>query len=347
MKKVVVAVIFLVMLNTIAFAGVEIPEYIKVKLKDGSVIEVELETYLYSVVQSEMGIKYQTSDMDVDEYEAVPLEALKAQAVASRSYAVYNILELGEDADYHVESTTTSQVYTQNANINARVKKAVDKTAGQVITYDDEVACGYFFSTSGGHTESSENVWFAALPYVKGVEDKYEIEVNNKTTWVTSYSFDDIEQLVPSIGKFKSIKIVERSENDRVIELKIKGTKSSVTLSKSGIRSTLGTSKLRSQWFDVEVDEDNETITFSGRGFGHGVGMSQNGAIGMALEGFDYDEILEWYYTDIEIYGASTKKDDDEKYPEQYIEIEENEKERPLLQKLINVCSTNWILEIV
>lgn len=129
--------------------------------------------------------------------------------------------------------------------------------------------------------------------------------------------------------------------------MKIKGTKSSVTLSKSGIRSTLGTSKLRSQWFDVEVDEDNETITFSGRGFGHGVGMSQNGAIGMALEGFDYDEILEWYYTDIEIYGASTKKDDDEKYPEQYIEIEENEKERPLLQKLINVCSTNWILEIV
>lgn len=341
MKKFFCIILFVIVFSTVSFAGVDVPEYIRVKLSDGTIEEVELDTYLYSVVQSEMGVSYKASGMSKS--EAVPIDALKAQAVASRSYAVYNINKAGEDAEFHVTASTSSQVYNHNVNINANVKKAVDETSGQVITYDDEVACAYFFSTSGGQTESSENVWYSEVPYLKAVEDKYEIEVDNKSSWTAVYSISDIENKFPEIGDFKSIKILEYSDNDRVIELKIKGTDGSKILTKNSIRTALGATKLKSQWFDVEVDEDE--IIFTGRGYGHGVGMSQNGAIGMALNGFSYDEILKWYYTDIEILGIENSRNDINKYPEQHIEIDKREKERPLLNKLVNACSTNWLLE--
>jgi stage II sporulation protein D len=344
MKNFFCILLFVIMINTVAFASSELPEYIRVKLKDGSIIEVELETYLYSVVQSEMGISYKSTDMT--ESEPVPLEALKAQAVASRSYAISKINSLGEDAEYHVQSTTTSQVYNENANINKNVKKAVDETAGQVMTYDDEIICAYFFSTSGGYTEAPENVWPSSVPYLKAVKDEYEIEVDNCTTWKAVYTMAEISSKIGNIGKVEDVKILERSENDRVTKLKIIGDKGTKILEKDKIRAVLGATKLRSQWFDVEIDGDD--VIFTGRGNGHGVGMSQNGAIGMALKGFDYEEILEWYYTDIEILGSksnnSSNSNDDNKYPEQHIEIDEEEtKSKPLLEKLVNVLSTNWL----
>ncbi|MBQ9280537.1 MAG: SpoIID/LytB domain-containing protein [Clostridia bacterium] len=345
--------------SSVSFAStkIDIPEYIRVKLNDGSIERIELDTYLYSVVQSEMGLYYKASGMK--SAERVPLEALKAQAVASRSYAVYNILNASHVADYDVTSTTSSQVYKSNANIDSLVKKAVDETSGQVITYDDEVACAYFFSTSGGYTESSENVWYAALPYLRGVEDEYEIEVDNNSFWTARYTVAEIEGKFPEIGNLKNVKIVEKSENGRVIELKISGSDASKILLKNGIRTSLGASKLKSQWFKVELDDDE--IIFTGKGYGHGVGMSQNGAIGMALEGFTYDEILEWYYTDIEIYGFSgttkrgnsSTKNDDKKNQNTDDESEEKEEEivieeeKPMLEKLTAFCTTNWMLKML
>lgn len=345
MKKFFCVLLFVIILNTMVFAGNDLPEYIRVQLKDGSIIEVELETYLYSVVQSEMGIEYKTSGMI--EGEPVPIEALKAQAVASRSYAVSKINSAGEDAEYHVKSTTSSQVYKENANINKNVKKAVDETAGQVITYNDEIVCAYFFSTSGGCTEAPENVWYASLPYLKGVDDKYEIEVDNCTTWKATYTLSEISSKVGNIGKINDIEILERSENNRVTKLMITGSNGYKVLEKDKIRSTLGTTRIRSQWFDVEIDGSN--VIFTGRGNGHGVGMSQNGAIGMALNGFDYEEILNWYYTDIEILGVdSGNSKADDRYPEQHIEIEEDEvKNRPLLEKLTSICSKNWLVDSI
>ncbi|MBQ8298940.1 MAG: SpoIID/LytB domain-containing protein [Clostridia bacterium] len=351
MKKIFTLLFFITMINSIVFAGrgIDIPEYILVKTGDGKIEEIELDTYLYSVVQSEMGTKYKASGMSNS--DDVPLEALKAQAVASRSYAVYNILRADEDADYHVTSTVTSQVYNKNANIADIVKEAVDETTGQVITYDDEVACAYFFSTSGGHTEAPENVWSSAIPYLKGVEDEYEIEVDNKTSWTVIYTQSDLKKLFPKLGEIKDIIIEEYSENDRVVELKIVGSKGKETLTKNNIRMKMGTGKLRSQWFDVEFD-GNEAV-FEGRGFGHGIGMSQNGAIGMALEGFSYDEILEWYYTDIEIYGFddySYRYDEDDYDEEYYIpeeELEEVELPKPLLEKTIEICTTNWLANYI
>ncbi len=354
MKKIFSILFFITVLNTITFAGVEIPEYIKVQMSDDEIIEIELEEYLYSVVQSEMGLYYKTVDMNKS--ARVPLEALKAQAVASRSYAVYKIEHSAEDAEFHVTSTTSSQVY-KDIEADELVKQAVDETIGQVITYDDEIACAYFSSTSGGHTEAPENVWSSKLPYLKGVEDTYEIEVEGKSSWTATYTVEDLKDKFSDIGNIKDIEIIDISENDRVIELEIIGSKGSTVLLKNNIRTKLGTSKLKSQWFEVKFDGD-EAI-FEGRGFGHGIGMSQNGAIGMALEDFTYDEILHWYYTDIEILGFEESEDyvskndryDIDENIEESENFENNDKEipdeepKPMLDKLIAVCTTNWIME--
>lgn len=375
MKKFITILCFFMMINSVVFAAstIEIPEYILVKTKEGIVKEVELEEYLYSVVQSEMGTKYLASGMSKS--KDVPLESLKAQAVASRSYAAYKIVNAGEDAEYHVTSNVSSQVYNENANIADIVKEAVDSTKGQVVIYDDKIACTYFSSTSGGHTESSENVWSGALPYLRGVEDTYEIIVDNKTTWTAKYTNEEMQNSINNyltalekekaginadkvkdviIGTIKEINILDYSENDRVTEIEFVCKNETVTSKKNNMRMALGSSKLRSQWFDVEFDGD--TAIFTGRGYGHGVGMSQNGAIGMGLEGFSYDEILTWYYTDIEIYGfkgSTSKKDntDKEEYKEEYyIPVEEVSKKdipKPLLDKTIEVITTNWLMNFL
>ena len=340
----------IVTLNTVVFAGrdIEIPEYILVQMKDGSIEEIELDTYLYGVVKKEM-----YNVMTNRDAETIYYEALKAQAVASRSYAVYQILHSSEDAEYHVTTTTSSQVY-EEGNVPEIIKDAVDETSGQIITYDDEVACGYFFSTSGGHTEASENVWSAALPYLRGVEDPYEPEIKNNTNWTATYTQADLQDRFSSLGTIKDIEIAEVSENGRVTELVIEGSKGSKTLTKNSIRTPFGTSKLKSQWFDVEFEDG--TATFEGHGFGHGIGMSQYGAMGMSEEGFTYDEILKWYYTDIEILGL-----DDEDYIYIYDEEINNNDENnnsevkgeheklptPLLDSVREACKTNWILELI
>ncbi len=349
MRKFLCLLCLMLMVTTLTFAGTdfEVPETIRVQLKDGSIETIDLDTYLYSVVQSEMGLSYK--EVDMASSAPVPLESLKAQAVASRSYAVYKILTSAESVPFHVTSTTSSQVYKDNININERVIEAVDSTSGQVVLYDGQIACTYFFSTSGGHTEASENVWSGALPYLRGVEDTYEINVKNCSSWEITYTFDELEKLFPTIGEIENIKIVERSENDRVTELEIIGTKGTKTLIKNSIRLTMGASKIRSQWFDVEVYESS--VTFSGRGYGHGVGMSQNGAIGMGLAGFSYNEIIHWYYTDVEIVGEefdySYEWDYDDFEEENDDENEdvnnEEEIEKPLLDKTTAFLTTNWL----
>lgn len=366
MKKKFIKILLLtliVTLNTVVFAGrdIEIPEYILVQMKDGSIEEFELDTYLYGVVKKEMGTSYKSVDMN--KAEPISIEALKAQAVASRSYAVYQIMKAGEDADYHVTTTTSSQVY-EAGNVPQIIRDAVDETSGQVITYDDEVACAYFFSTSGGHTEASENVWSAALPYLRGVEDPYEPEIANNSEWTVTFTQAELKKMFPSIGTIKDVEITEVSENDRVTELVVTGSKGSKTLTKNSIRTPFGTSRLKSQWFDVEF-EDGEA-TFEGYGFGHGVGMSQYGAMGMGAEGFTYDEILKWYYTDIEILGLDDedyiyvyddeKTNKDNEYEEDEVvetywdKLKEQKEEKieiptPLLDSVLEKCTTNWLLE--
>lgn len=293
MKKIIILVSLFMILCTVSYAGVEVPETVRIKLNDDSIIEIDLDEYLYGVVNSEMGTTYK----DDEERKDIDIEALKAQAVASRTYAVYKI-NSSSNEEYDMTATTSDQVY-KAGDVKDIVKEAVDSTSGQVMTYDDEVICAYFFSTSGGHTEVSENVWSSALPYLKAVEDPYEPYIEGKSEWEARISAD----------KYGEIEILERNENDRVYSLQI----GDEVYTKNNIRMKLGASLIKSTWFDVEYDEDTNEYVFTGKGYGHGVGMSQHGAMGMAEAGFDYMEILNWYYNDIEF----------EPNDEQYIIVDE------------------------
>lgn len=297
MKKfLMILMMFIVILAfcTVSYAKVEVPETVRIKLNDGEIIELDLDEYLYGVVRSEMGIRYKTNGETKD----IDIEALKAQAVASRTYAVYKI-NSSSNNEYDLTATTSDQVYNPN-NVTEIVKDAVDSTSGQVMTYNGNIICAYFFSTSGGHTEAPENVWYSSLPYLEGVEDPYEPYIEGKSEW---------EARIPA-SKYGKMEILNRNENGRVMELKV----GKEVYTKNNIRTKLGASTIKSTWFELEYDEDTDEYVFTGKGYGHGVGMSQYGAMGMAEAGFNYKEILNWYYQGIEI-----EPDD-----EQYIVVDKN-----------------------
>lgn len=291
--------VFVVMLTCSSYAKskIEVPENIRAKLADGKIIEMPLDEYLYGVVNTEMGTSYKTEG----KIKQVGIEALKAQAIASRSYAVDSILNSKYDG-YDIEISKSGQLY-QEGEVKDIVKKAVDSTSGQVLVYDGKVVRAFFFTISGGHTESSENIWYSKLSYARGVEDPYEPYIDGKSEWTARFD----------ANKYGKMEILERSENDRVIKLKI----GNEVYEKDAIRSKLGYSTVKSNWFNLEYDEDTDEYVLSGKGYGHGVGMSQYGAIGMADAGFDYKKILKWYYTDIEIYPDKAE----------YIVIDEEENE--------------------
>lgn len=298
--------------------------------------ELSFQEYLYGVVPREIPASWHS-------------EALKVQAVASRSYAIRSV---GKHGAYGFDLCNKQhcQVYLGYSGENKSTNKAVDDTDGKTVTYSDKVITAYFSSTSGGHTENSENYWSSPLPYLRGVEDKYEN--SPYSNWDKLIDKSEVKQKLSSnnvdIGDIVDIKPIEISEFGRVIKLEIIGTKGSVTYEKERIRILFGYSILKSTWFSVLSDADvhitdvrsdtvikerannlhvmtadgirkiadqsnkfyikgnegtsinninPEVYTFRGKGYGHGLGMSQYGAKGMAEAGFDYKQILEHYYT--------------------------------------------------
>jgi len=309
---------------------------------DITVINVlDLEEYLYGVVPKEIATGH-------------PIEALKAQAVAARTYTCTQFGKY-EKRNFDLTYTTSDQAYGGVAVEKEDTTKAVDKTKGEIVTYDGKPITTYYFSTSAGYTENSENVWTAKVPYLVAVEDKYQPVGLSTSTWSVTFTADEINDILASkskkIGSLLGINILKKSPSNAVLELEFKGSKDSYTVTKESARLVYGTSEVRSQFYDIETDASvsvidvdgntsiktfsevrvandkgsekissnldkivvkgkNEEIKYStvptrytlnGKGWGHGVGMSQNGAIGMAKEGFDYDEILKWYYTGTEI----------------------------------------------
>jgi len=330
----------------ISYNGKEYRGYLKIYRLSGSdltvVNVVEFEEYLYGVVPREMS-------------GSNPIEALKAQAVAARSYA-YKSLGKYSKWNFDVTNTTSDQAYGGVAVEHPNATKAVDKTKGEFVTYDGKIVSTPFFSTSSGYTESAENVWSSKVPYLVGVEDKYQSKDSEYANWTVEYSKEDIEEILEKkgieIGNLEKVVINERTDNGAVLELEFIGDDDSYIVTKEKARTTLS---LKSQFYDISTGSSMYTIsedgkitactttklkaktsttkktksissskktlylqgnvgkvkfdrtasasdyTITGSGWGHSVGMSQRGAVGMAEEGFDYDEILEWYYSGIEV----------------------------------------------
>ncbi len=263
---------------------------IKVKTKEEEIKELDIESYIVGVLAGEMPASFET-------------EALKAQAVASRSYAIYKILH-NTDKNYDVLSDITNQVYITKEEMKEkwgtsytyylnRIEDAVNSTENEVMYYDDEIIEAFYFSMSNGATEDAKSVFQEDLPYIKSVSSSWDNESLNNFLVTTKFTLEEFCSKL-KLESCQSIQIdaVNYSGSNRVNSIVINNQKFKGT----EIRSLLN---LRSTDFSIDINENEIAITT--KGYGHGVGMSQYGANGMAKEGYNYKDILNYYYQDITI----------------------------------------------
>ncbi len=319
-------------------------ELLRVTGSDMTVINVlQMEEYIYGVVPNE-----------IESYSNK--EAIKAQAVAARTYAYLNLTK-NKKSNTHLNygfnlcNDIHCQVYKGMGSESTNSNTAVDETKDMVITYNGQLIEAVYSASSGGQTEDASNVWNGA-PYLKSVEDKYESGKSPKYNWTLTLTADEISQKLKNynIGNVTSIEVTKLSEAGRPIEVLVKGTlePNGRKFTKDGCRTFLG---LYSQWYTITTNSDidvmvdgkvekkqvsqltivsadgvtkntdtnqkltilgaqgNTTVvsanpteyTFTGRGYGHAVGMSQEGAKGMANAGFTFDQILMHYYSGTKI----------------------------------------------
>jgi stage II sporulation protein D len=243
--------------------------------------ELDLEDYLRGVVPSEMPSSW-------------PAEAIKAQAIAARSYAYRNIGKHGKDG-YDMKDTTDDQVYGGVKAESTSSNQAVDDTRGIIMTYEGNPICAYFHSASGGITESAENVWGKPLPYLQAVVD--HDQQSPMSSWNRTFTVDQLESsLAPQLGKLLSIDVVSRSVSHRAQELLLIGSLGSQIVSAETVRKAL---KLPSTNFNVSILDG--AYCFSGHGFGHGLGLSQWGAKSLAEQGYNAAQILTYYYRNVSL----------------------------------------------
>ena len=250
---------------------------------------VPVDDYLLSVVPEEMPTDW-------------PAEALKAQSVAARSFALKSRGRHAAEG-YDLCTTTHCQLYKGIASEKTVSTAAVRATRGEVLTYGGQPIEALFHTDSGGMTESSEDVWGSHVPYLRAVRDT----PLGTMPWTKTMSKADLEQKLAAkghaIGRLRAIELsplaVGRAAKDRTASGRVKamivtGTKGSVTLSGTAWRSLLG---LKSALFDAKLTKD--TVTFTGFGAGHGLGISQWSAKRLAETGKSYADILHHYYTGV------------------------------------------------
>ena len=301
MKKIIIFLVLIIMIPIVlvkplkenyhsnSFYGIKENGKIRVKRnKTGEIQTIFMEDYVIGVVAGEMPVTFSK-------------EALKAQAVASRTYALSKI---DTKKDYDVDDGTNNQVYIDQNQMKERwkdnyennyeyLKNIVQETKGKVIFYNNKVINALFFSTSNGYTENSEDVFSSSLPYLRSVESKWDAEESPVFKSTLEY---DIKTFLFNLSlpydEKINIKDVEKTNTGRIKSLVINNKK----YSSKDIRRIFN---LKSTSFDI-TQKDNKVI-INVLGNGHGVGMSQYGANALAKKGYSYIEILKYYYKDCEI----------------------------------------------
>ncbi len=264
------------------------------RTEEKKVEDIPLEEYVAHVVASEMPADFE-------------LEALKAQALAARTFIIRFLMqenkqELAGGAD--VKDTIEHQVYKNKDELRQvwgsdyhwrmdKITQAVAATQGKIITYANEPITASFFSTSNGFTENSEDYWEGELPYLRSVESPWDEDISPKFIDQTIFSRAELEKIL-NIDLSNQIEDFQltRTESKRVAKATIGGE----SFTGRDIRDFL---KLPSN--DFTITKKNNHYVFTTKGYGHGVGMSQYGANGMAQEGKDYTEIVEHYYQGTQI----------------------------------------------
>ena len=263
---------------------------IRVLRSNGNIETMNLEDYLIGVVPSESPLSFED-------------EALKAQAVAARTYAIKQI-QCNGDSLYDVTDDTYSQVYSDmdtlryrwgenfDENYN-RIKNIVDSTRGEYVSYDGDVIYALFFFFFFGYTEDNVDVFGTDLPYLKIVDSSFDQEETDNFYFTKTFTK---EEFYSSLGlpynDTLTISDVERTNSNRVSSLKVNGEQ----FGGISFQYDLG---LRSN--DYTIVDNGETIDITTKGFGHGVGLSQYGANALAKRSKTYDEILKYYYQGTEL----------------------------------------------
>jgi stage II sporulation protein D len=250
--------------------------------------ELPLEDYLVGLINCEISSQW-------------PMEAVKAQAVVARSYAVYQ-KAMRKNAVYDLESTVIDQVYEGCEIEDSRADRGVKETTGEVLTYNNNVIQAFYHSNCGGHTEAAENVWGYDLPYLKGVDCSYCLSTP-AARWEQTIPIIRIETLLHNNGYqvagLMDIKTVSKNRSGRVTDLALITAKGRMTISAVNLRKAIGYTVIKSTNFEVRIAGDD--AVFTGIGYGHGVGLCQWGARQRAADGFDYREILSYYYPGVKL----------------------------------------------
>ena len=250
--------------------------------------ELNLEDYLVGLINQEISSRW-------------PMEAVKAQAVVARTYALYQ-KKNRKYPTYDLESTVTSQVYSGIESEDELARQAVKETEGQAAYYNGEMIQALYHSSCGGNTEAALEVWGKEIPYLKSIKDPHCTEAPN---YFWQYKIDlnglrdRLRRFNSGIGKIESVSILKRSSSGRVTRISIRHSKGSFVIEGKDFREALGFENLRSTDFTLKIKGDS--VSLAGSGGGHGVGMCQWGAKGMAEEGKSYIDILKWYYPGVTI----------------------------------------------
>ena len=256
------------------------------RMPDGALAVVNLvdvETYLVGVVAGEMPSSW-------------PAEALKAQAVAARTYALHR-RRTRREGEFDLHAGTRDQVYAHARDLDPRVRRAVEATAGIVMMHRNHLFPAYYHSTCGGFTEDAQKVFGATpgLEFMRGLRCDY-CRTSPRYTWLLSMPLAKVREALqaqyPRIEAIDAVRLV--APGHRVETVIIEDARGEVNIPATRFRALLGADRLYSTYFTAYVSGDN--LIFDGKGWGHGVGMCQYGARGLALDRKTYDQILKYYY---------------------------------------------------
>jgi len=250
--------------------------------------ELDVEDYLRGVLASEVPVGW--------EYEA-----LKAQAVAARTYALYQKRTAGRRL-YHIVASVNSQVYDGSKKERPREAQAVTDTRGIVIVYRGEIIPAFYHASCGGHTENAEELWGIDAPYLKGVDCECQ-RISQYGIWEKRIGLARIVNALRRQGfrvnDISGMNIQGITPAGRVKAVSIQSLHGKLFVPAESLRAAIGNSTIPSVFFELEID-GNEAV-FSGRGSGHGVGLCQWGAEEMAERGWNYQTILAHYYPGTDI----------------------------------------------
>lgn len=242
----------------------------------------DIESYLYGVLPNEVSANWD-------------FQALKAQAVVSRTYALFEVVNSRRlNRPFDLYDDTRSQVYDGMGCETRNTSMAIDSTMGEVLRYQGRIIQSFFHASSGGMTESSKEAFGYDHPYLVPVESGFSAFYRDNK-WEIQVPFHKMENALRLQSKIKELRVIDRTDSKRIKTIQIADDKGTVTnVNGKDLRNIIGAGIMKSTRANIRLT--NDAIVISGIGYGHGVGMGQWDAQGMAKQGYTYRDIARYFY---------------------------------------------------